>query len=919
MSRRSLSVLTICAAATLAPPALSRQSAPPPATQPATPPASSAPAQPAPKPADPNAPAPAASRPAAAPAEAIDPRMKAPVIAVKSDANLFSEQTVADLIARLALQRIRQVEDPKADDYRVTALALAAARRLLPDDPELIRQQIEAWEGCGDTARINAATVDLVKLDPKDTVAWLRLLTSRMMGLQDADQRLAAYDKLTKLDSIDRSVRSRLALDAALLARENGQQRDFLNSLTFATTLDPSNKEAAALYATVFLDLTTDPRERLDISLNLLLADPFDPEVMRNVAFELRGRGAFEAAFRFLKLARTLAGGDMPTTSMFDYQLGSLDAQGPDVTLVELQRMIDVQQLSETMRWENQKKRGKDPGAKPVVRLPTILERIRLLVRVAQSDDASAATSMDSIEYTVNEDIESIKAKANEEASSGKAEENVTPENRPGAKIRQLMAERLWMRIFAGISIDKAEADLAILDKPGENGEPPMDEKALQRFAGWIFAVKGNLAEAKKLLEPLADSDQWALWALALVAQKEGDSKKALAIYEQLGRESNATGLGSAARIRWQRIKGEPLPESAGAKELNRQAMAFAPWLEGMIEDPHSYLSLDIKNDRSMYGALDRECATLTLRSGARIPLALGPNRPISPRMLISPKLIARGADLSSKLYPEVIMMSRRLRLTPGESVSARVIIPRMDLGIKMDYLVNSPLSLRIGVIQGFVLLPPPQSQFVEGPNSIRAESEICTRLPLPELANADITADQLLKLQGAALSEPWAVTCSTLTFSDKSNPQDVSTLTAALIKRLATMNGLERASVIARLVSNGAFKGELRTRILAAIGEDKDPAVVTVLAISCNDPEEKDLIEPLRKAAAGDADLTELVQKVADILDKRSSKDKPAAGDAPAAGAAPSTPASPPAGAASPAPAPAKPAPAGGEKAPPK
>jgi hypothetical protein len=64
-----------------------------------------------------------------------------------------------------------------------------------------------------------------------------------MRRLQYADARLSAYDKLLgpRGDALDPAVRSRLAFDAALLARDHGDEARFLDYLTTSTTLDPTN------------------------------------------------------------------------------------------------------------------------------------------------------------------------------------------------------------------------------------------------------------------------------------------------------------------------------------------------------------------------------------------------------------------------------------------------------------------------------------------------------------------------------------------------------------------------------------------------------------------------------------------------------------------------------------------------------
>ena len=123
----------------------------------------------------------------------------------------------SDALARLALTALREIIDPTPDDYRLSALALRVARRAYPNDVELLRLEIDAWDAAGDQDSAIAGTRQLVRLNPVDDVAWLRIVNHNIRRLQNAEERLAAYDRLLGPDgrALDPSIRSRLALDAA--------------------------------------------------------------------------------------------------------------------------------------------------------------------------------------------------------------------------------------------------------------------------------------------------------------------------------------------------------------------------------------------------------------------------------------------------------------------------------------------------------------------------------------------------------------------------------------------------------------------------------------------------------------------------------------------------------------------------------
>ena len=65
-------------------------------------------------------------------------------------------------------------------------------------------------------------------------------------------------------------MRSRLALDAALLERERGDSAAFARRLRQSATLDESNKEAASLVAQYYAPQLTDPLGELNLQIKLL-------------------------------------------------------------------------------------------------------------------------------------------------------------------------------------------------------------------------------------------------------------------------------------------------------------------------------------------------------------------------------------------------------------------------------------------------------------------------------------------------------------------------------------------------------------------------------------------------------------------------------------------------------------------------
>ncbi len=129
-------------------------------------------------------------------------------------------RAVSTRLARSAILLTRSFPDPAIEEFRLGALALEIAQRLDPGNEELLRFQLEAWRHAQDDANVLRVTREIVRVNPSDTVAQLRLLTEQVRLQQRIEDRVRLYDTLLGPggESLDVSVRSRLAFDAALAA-----------------------------------------------------------------------------------------------------------------------------------------------------------------------------------------------------------------------------------------------------------------------------------------------------------------------------------------------------------------------------------------------------------------------------------------------------------------------------------------------------------------------------------------------------------------------------------------------------------------------------------------------------------------------------------------------------------------------------
>lgn len=80
------------------------------------------------------------------------------------------------------------------------------------------------------------------------------------------------------------------------MLRDNGDIDGFAERLKQSLELDPTHIDAALVAQTYYSSLIDDPVGKLDLLINLLLADPLNPAVRYMLANQLTAVGSFDAA-----------------------------------------------------------------------------------------------------------------------------------------------------------------------------------------------------------------------------------------------------------------------------------------------------------------------------------------------------------------------------------------------------------------------------------------------------------------------------------------------------------------------------------------------------------------------------------------------------------------------------------------------
>ncbi|MCW5769530.1 MAG: hypothetical protein KIT19_12690 [Phycisphaeraceae bacterium] len=627
---------------------------------------------------------------------------------------------VADAIWRASVLDLRLRHEPLDRDYRLVGLLLDRAQGYAPSDTELARERVEAWFQAGELDRVIDACRQILVHDPSDTVAQLRLITSQISRQQTVGERLAIYARFLGPGGagLDPSVRSRLALDAALLHRERGDLDGFIDHLSMATGLDPTNKEAAALAEAFYASKMSDAPGRLEMLCNLLYADPLDVQVHRSIALLLGRVGAYSQSRRFYvnAVAIMYASGMSPETSVgVDQLVLRWQEEGPASVVKELNTAILSQRDTARRTIQELDRQGiPSTGVTPPaeLRLPIALEQVRLLAADAAGDLETRAASAIDLSASVDKLVATVSA----QGSAGLIGVDYAMEAAATA-----ISEYL---VVTAISNEQSEqirtAMRAFLSRED------VDIEYREQLTPWVELRSGSASTARDKFLALGAENPTMRMGAAMCEEELGNHAEARRLLEEIAAVSRSTVLGAWARAKAMGkdgVWGDARTDEAF--ECREIAASVPKWVDEMITQPRSYMSLTA--DASSVGG--RNTLRVTIRNLSPLPLAVGPERPINSRLLISPKVDVGIQKTSLDALPEVVLAERRIRLLQGEAVEIEIWPDIGYAGWLIETQSLRTVRVRWGVIQGFQ--SGVSQTYVPGPLCLMTQSEQVVRGPV--------------------------------------------------------------------------------------------------------------------------------------------------------------------------------------------
>ena len=665
-----------------------------------------------------------------------------------------AREAAAREAARVALIDYRLRMSPDGNDAAILDTVLGFVQAWTPDDAELIRRRAQLAATLGDEGRLLEATREIVRLDPKDQTAVLRLLALRVARLQTVEERIEQLRVIVEGGArvLDAPIRSRLALDASLLSREIGRDDDADALLALAVRLDPTNKTAALLRAQIFAQRTPQNGPGLlDRTMAVMLADPLDPAVRFEVARQLAVGGAFGESLRQHRVGLRLLAADIGRVSDHrDLELKILEWYAPALGADGRPAGdADPSDSGSVLRH----------GARLLLKdLVTRLQRGRfdaesiLLAAQERGEPTSALTRPDEVRLSATQeelrilsastvdDIEQIRAGVTDYAGTIRYINDLI--SNPAKRSAEITEDDLRRQLIALVGRAALLSVLVDMD-PGpfvqvmrESGMGVRDPT----LGSIITLVDTGVEGAIEQLMSLPARDDRAKLLLGSMHERAGRVDEAVRWYLEAVRDAPLAPTGPWALARVERLTGGRTREIAGANALARIARSAPIWLDSMATDALSFQLMRVDVDPGPIGATAPMKATVTITNTSPMALAVGPDRPINSTLMFSPALALGTEGRSLLAMPEAVDIGRRLRLGSGESMTATF---RVDAGFLGWHAVNhsdESTQVRFRVIQGYRFAG---TAMVPGAMCLSVETGSVLRRPLPMFERAEGSAPQ--------------------------------------------------------------------------------------------------------------------------------------------------------------------------------
>ena len=596
------------------------------------------------------------------------------------ESRIWLEDRLVDLRARQAILTM-SVPTPSVAAMRLAGLMLDDALRLRPDDLDLLRRRLDLADIAEEYDRQRELVLTIARMDPEDEVMRLRAIRLAMEAYQTIEELIEAHERMLAGDPlarVGRPIASRLAFDLAILHQRAGDTEAFVAWLTRSTSWDQTNKSAAAMAAGYFRGRVNDPVAETELLANLAMADPADHTTFIVLGQHLLEHGAYAGAARTYGIAVDLQnarGVSVSPDLLADLALAQWAAGRTSAAL----ETIRDRQITLNIQLRN-RLYGTRLSARDRIFSAAALPATMALVRSAIYEHTGSEL--------LGRAMESVQRGLSALADPQDQTIIVSDEER-----FELYLYQAWLLMWLGgpelLNGDFIRDRIAAAERIRELPEP-----IRARHEGWLALRAGDLESAIDRLGAAADVDLASRLGLAIAEIESGDTRSGARRLADLAYEHPGTLLGIWSEKRLERLLGQPVPPSDIARGMERILRDMPALIDRVGTSPNRLVSMQIDTLHTTRQVFDPIPIRIVLRNSGSIPIGIGPDGPVRPRVAIEPQMtLARLASLGVR--PGIVNIARKLRLDPGESIekqfdlyrelAAEPLISGLTSGVNID------------------------------------------------------------------------------------------------------------------------------------------------------------------------------------------------------------------------------------------
>ncbi len=602
-------------------------------------------------------------------------------------------------MAQMALQN--QGSNPSKARLQIAEILLSESLKLDDTYSETWRMMSQVKIAMEKKDELREVVRGYLKRRPADTSAQMSLVETYITKASDAEKRLEIYGNLLNVGSLKPSVRSRIAIQAAVLMEELGRTKEFASYLKLGLRLDTTNTDAQMMAYRFLRDNDASTRARTAVLGHLAAADPANPFHHAEIAAALLHSGAYKDAVEwFGSTSNLFAVHRIQPDPAFSVKVAenyvrALWGAGRGAEALKLiEAYAKVFGQMEKARREAAKKAGdkkdtkveekkgdkgngkeegkkegeaKDKGDKKEIgkngtRSPLLgLQLHKSLILTSMGEPKKAREAFDTMITALDE---------RDKEDGGNADR---------------LADRIWAHVVLNYDVDKAEGLLEQL-----KSKLKKDDTRLDRLGGFIKLRKGEKDTARALLMKVAKTDAGAAYGLCLLLDGKDEKTKRISALKEVYLRDPGSLIGLKVFDDVQKLGGRA-QASAEHGAVTRQIRTIPEMVKKIVGHRLPIVNLKARAVRAQVGFGDPIEIELELKNVSGIPLNFG----TIPRMVLLDGMIMIGRT-RQRIPPTVVEIDRKLRLAVRESFALRVRVDTGPLGAFATAYPGTTMQIQI-------------------------------------------------------------------------------------------------------------------------------------------------------------------------------------------------------------------------------